>query len=253
MNLSISPNKDLANAAAADLLAGWLTAPDTRTVMVAGGNTPLDLYRRVAERRLALANLTVFALDEYVGVPLDQPRNCANLLRRKVADAWGIPADRFFTVSSLEQEALASVQAHERRIAAAGGLDIVVLGLGQNGHLGFNEPGSAPDSTGRILDLDATSIEANREWFGGEYTPTKGVTVGLRTILAARKVLILAFGAHKIAAVKQMVKGPVSVDCPASLLQRHPCVQAFFDEEAAVDLGFIGTGDHALSWNLPPV
>lgn len=236
MNLSISPNTDLANAAAADLLANWLTTTGTRTLMVAGGNTPLDLYRGVAERRLALPNLTVFTLDEYVGVPLEEPRNCANLLRRTVADAWGIPADRFFTVSSVEQEALASVQAHERRIAVAGGLDVIVLGLGQNGHLGFNEPDSAADSTGRVLDLDAISIEANRKWFGGDYAPAKGVTVGLKTILAARRVLILAFGEHKTAAVKRMVNGPVAADCPASFLQHHPATHIFLDEVASSTL-----------------
>src|SRR5256885_1896687 len=115
---------------------GWLTSPGVRTLMVAGGNTPLELYRRMAEQRLPLSHLTVFALDEYVGVPLEEPRNCANLLRDSVAAAWGIP--RFFAISSLEQEALASVQALERRIANAGGIDAVVLGLGPNGHLRFN-------------------------------------------------------------------------------------------------------------------
>jgi glucosamine-6-phosphate deaminase len=204
--------------------------------MVAGGNSPLDLYQRVASRRLALAHLTVFALDEYVGVPVEEPRNCANLLRRCVAEAWGVPAHRFFGISSLEHDALASVTAQERRIDAAGGLDVIVLGLGQNGHLGFNEPGSAPDSGARVLDLDPVSIEANRKWFGGRYAPATGATEGLRTILAARRVLILAFGPHKAAAVHAMTRGPVNDQCPASFLQNHPCVHAFVDEAATADL-----------------
>jgi len=236
MNLTIHATAEAANEAAAELLSGWLTDSATRSVMVAGGNTPLDLYRRVSERRLAPPQLTVFALDEYVGVPLEEPRNCANLLRRSVAEAWSIPASRFFTVSSLASEALASVQAHEQRIADAGGLDIVILGLGQNGHLGFNEPGSAADSTGRLLDLDSISIEANRKWFGGDYAPVKGVTVGLKTILAARRILILAFGSHKVPAARAMVQGPVSDRCPASFLRAHPCVHAFLDRDAAAAL-----------------
>ena len=109
MNLSIHPTPEAASAAAADLLCGWLTTPGVQTLMVAGGNTPLDLYRRVSERQPTLAHLTVFALDEYVGVPLEEPRACANLLRRSVAEAWGIPASRFFAVSSVESEALTSV------------------------------------------------------------------------------------------------------------------------------------------------
>ena len=236
MNLSIHSTPDLANAAAADLLAQWLTEPGTRTLMVAGGNSPLDLYRRVSERRLALPHLQVFTLDEYVGVPREEPRNCANLLHRSVAEAWGITQDRFFDLSSCEHEAVASLVAHEKRIVEEGGLDVIVLGLGQNGHLGFNEPGSASNSPGRMLDLDVISIEANRKWFGGDYAPAKGITVGLKTILAARRVVILAYGPHKTSATQTMVLGPVNERCPASFLQTHPCVHAFLDKEAAAAL-----------------
>ncbi|HKS35726.1 MAG TPA: glucosamine-6-phosphate deaminase [Verrucomicrobiae bacterium] len=233
MNISIHADADRANAAAAECLDDWLSQPTTRNIMVAAGNTPLELYRRIAERRLKLSRLDVFALDEYVGVPLDEPRNCANLLRRSVAEAWGIPFAQFFTVSSLEQDALASVGEHEQRIAKAGGLDVVVLGLGQNGHLGFNEPGSAEDSVGRVLDLDASSVEANRQWFGGDYAPARGATVGLKTILGAQHVLIMAYGTHKAAAVKAMVEGPRSPQCPASFLQIHPDTHVFLNEHAA--------------------
>jgi glucosamine-6-phosphate deaminase len=236
MTISIHSDVESANAAATDCLANWLTHSSARNVMVAGGNSPLELYRRIANRRLALSHLSIFALDEYVGVPLDDPLNCANLLRRSVAEAWGIPHDRFFAVSSLEKDALASVQEHEQRIANAGGLDVIVLGLGQNGHLGFNEPGSAENSAGRVLDLEPSSIEANRKWFAGNYAPAQGATVGLRTILAARHVLIMAYGAHKAKAVEAMINGPRSAECPASFLQCHPDSRVFVDEVAAANL-----------------
>ena len=236
MKLVVHPSADIANAAATDCLAGWLTAPTTRTVMVAAGNTPIELYRRIGERGLKLSHLNVFALDEYVGVPLDEPRNCANLMRCCVQQAWGIPPAQFHTVSSQEADALASVQEHERKITRAGGLDVIILGLGQNGHLGFNEPGSAEDSSGRLLDLETISIEANRKWFGGDYAPAKGVTVGMKTILVARHVLIMAYGSHKTAAVKAMVEGPRAPQCPASLLQGHPDTRVFLDDAAATIL-----------------
>ena len=111
-----------------------------------------------------------------------------------------------------------------------------MLGLGQNGHLGFNEPGSAPDSRGRVLDLDPVSIAANKKWFSGDYAPAKGATVGLKTILEARRVLILAFGPHKAKAVRGMALEASSDRCPASFLQRHPCVYAFLDKDAAAGL-----------------
>lgn len=236
MNVSIHPTVDAANDAAATLLATWLTSPATRTLMVAAGNTPLNLYQHVGARALSLSHLLVFALDEYVGVPLDEPRNCANRLRRSVAEAWRVPAESFFAVSSVATEALASVEAHERRIAEAGGLDIVVLGLGQNGHLGFNEPGSSADSVGRLIELERSSIEANRQWFGGDYAPAHGVTVGLRTILAARRKLLLAFGGHKTAAVQAMVEASPSESCPASFLQGRLNAWVFLDEAAAAGL-----------------
>lgn len=236
MDAQIFPTFETANAAATGCLAGWLTLPATRNVMVAAGNTPIELYRRIGERGLKLSHLNVFALDEYVGVPLEEPRNCANLMRRCVQQAWRIPAGQFHTVSSLEEDALASVREHECKITKAGGLDVIILGLGQNGHLGFNEPGSAENSVGRLLDLETISIEANRKWFGGDYAPVKGVTVGLKTILAARHVLIMAYGSHKTAAVKAMVEGPRGPQCPASLLQGHPDTRLFLDEAAAVNL-----------------
>jgi glucosamine-6-phosphate deaminase len=236
MNLHLHPTLPLADEAAAALLAGWLTHPGVRTLMLASGNTPIELYRRIAERKLSLKHLTLFALDEYVGVPLDEPRNTANLLRAAAVEAWGIPPTQFFSVSSLESDALASIQRHERRIAEAGGLDAIVLGLGQNGHLAFNEPGSAQDSIGRVLDLETISIEANRNWFSGKYAPAKGATVGLKTILAARRVLIQAYGSHKTKAVQAMVEGRVGPQCPASFLQRHPNVQVFLDATAAAGL-----------------
>lgn len=233
MKLHVESNAVAANTAAADLLTEWLTSAATRNVMVAAGNTPIDLYGQIAQRGLALSHLQVFALDEYVGVPLAEPRNCANLLRRTVAAAWRIPPSQFHVLSSLECDALASVRQHEQRIRDAGGLDVMILGLGQNGHLGFNEPGSAEDSDGRLLDLEPISIEANRKWFGGDYAPAKGITVGLKTILGARHTLILAYGSHKAAAVRAMVRGPRTAECPASFLQGRSNVHAFLDPAAA--------------------
>lgn len=249
MKLSRHPDPAAANAAATALLATWLTTPGVHNVMLAAGNTPLELYRLLAARRLPLAHLNIFALDEYVGVPADEPRNCANLIRRTAVQPWGVPESRYFTVSSDAAHARASIETHEQRIQAAGGLDVLVLGLGQNGHLGFNEPGSAGDSAARVLALEPVSVAANRLWFGGDYAPAHGATVGLRTILAARRILILAYGAHKRAAVSAMLKGPRTPACPASLLQDHPETTLFLDEAAA---GGTRDSDHVLNPSLNP-
>ena len=236
MNISIHPAVSEANTAAADCLATWLTHPDTRNVMVAGGNSPLEVYRLIAKRKLTLSHLNIFALDEYVGVPLGEPRNCANLLRRSVAAAWGVSSSQFFYLSTLEADAPDSVRQHEQQIAKLGGLDVIVLGLGQNGHLGFNEPGSREDSPGRLVQLDPVSTDANRKWFSGDHGPSLGVTVGLKTILGTRHILILAYGNNKAAAVKAMIEGPRTAPCPASFLQGHPDARVFLDRAAASGL-----------------
>src|SRR5438552_2714135 len=134
MNLSIHQSSAAANSAAADLLATWLIAPGVRNVMLAAGKTPIELYRLMGERGLPGSHLNVLALDEYVGVPREEPRNCANLIRRAAIEPWRIPSAQYFTVSSVEADALASVRAHEQRIRNMGGIDVIILGLGQNGH-----------------------------------------------------------------------------------------------------------------------
>lgn len=233
MRILVRPDSTSASAAAAELLLQWLQTPQVQNVMLPGGRSPLELYRLIAAQQLALRHLRVFALDEYVGVPLDEPLTCANLIRRTAVEPWGVPSDQYAWVSSDVSEADLSVKAHEARIQKAGGLDVVVLGLGQNGHLGFNEPGSAQDSEARIVDLHPVSVEANRRWFDGRYAPDKGATVGMRTILGARRILVLAFGMHKAAAVRAMVSGPRGPACPASWLQSHPATTLVLDAAAA--------------------
>ncbi len=233
VSVHVHPEAGAANTAAAAMLGSWLAEPGVGSVMLAAGNTPLELYRLLGERGPVWSHLHLFALDEYVGVPLDEPRTCANVIRRSAAEPWGIRPGHYHVLSSLEHDALASVRQHETRLAETGGLDVIVLGLGQNGHLGFNEPGSAEDSVGRLVDLDTLSVEANRRWFGGEYAPDRGVTVGMRTILSARRIMVLAYGSRKAAAVAAMLRGPRDTGCPASLLQGHGDVHVFLDEAAA--------------------
>ena len=233
IRLFVHREPEAAVAAAADWFCRKLVHPAARAVMVAGGNTPLPLYAEVARRQLNLRHLKVFALDEYVGVPPEDPRNCANLLRRTVVEAWGIPAANYQHFSTREAEAGRQVAEYEQRITEAGGLDVVILGLGRNGHLGFNEPGSDRDCPGGLMDLDPISVTANREWFRGDHAPSKGITVGIRTILAARAILLLAFGDGKAGAVRAMIEQTPNAACPASWLQGHPDTRAYVDEPAA--------------------
>lgn len=236
MNIHVHSDPNQATLATADWLIRVLEKPATRNVMVAGGNTPSALYAEVAKRGPHLSHLNIFALDEFIGVPPEEPRNCANLLRQSVVEAWNIPAAQYHWLPSTEGGAERAISDHEEKVGAAGGLDLVILGLGRNGHIGFNEPGSSADCTGRIVQLDETSIAANREWFRGQHAPRRGVTTGLKTLLAAKSVLILAFGSAKTQAVAGMLAGPQSPACPASFFQRHPNARFVLDAAAASGL-----------------
>jgi glucosamine-6-phosphate deaminase len=236
MNLHVhAAPGDAANAAAA-WLTKLLAAGAVRTLMLAAGNTPLELYRLMRDRAFPRDGLTLFVLDEYLEVPATAARNCTNLLRGAAAEAWGVAPTRFYGLTSDGPDPAAEIAEHERRIAALGGLDCVILGLGQNGHLGFNEPGSDPEGGGRVVPLEPISIEANRVWFHGQYAPARGVTTGLKTVLAARHIALLAFGAHKAAPVARMMSAPPARDCPASWLQGHSGVEVFLDQAAAARL-----------------
>lgn len=217
--------------------AAWLLEEfennSTCNLMLAGGNTPLALYDEIAAGKQSLGHLTAFALDEYVGVPLEHPRNCANLIRNRAIRPWGIPESQYHCISSRESDAALSIAEHEAKIQAAGGLDLVILGLGQNGHIGFNEPGSIPQDVGRVVPLSSTSTEANRQWFEGEFAPHLGVTTGMSLILAARQIVLLAFGTPKAPAVKGMLSPPSNSNCPASFLQDHPRTFVYVDRLAA--------------------
>jgi glucosamine-6-phosphate deaminase len=236
MDVCLYPDPAQATRATADWLIEELERPTTKNVMVAGGNTPLMMYADIAGRCPRVSHLNIFALDEYVGVPPEEPRNCTNLLRRSVVEAWNIPADQYYWLTSTEADAERAIEKHEQTISAFGGLDLVILGLGRNGHIGFNEPGSAGDCNGRVVDLDDTSVEANREWFQQRYAPRKGVTTGLRILLQARRALLLAFGSIKARAVAAMLEGPQTSACPASFFQRHHNMRCVLDEPAAADL-----------------
>jgi glucosamine-6-phosphate deaminase len=268
MRIAVFSSPDAASAGAAALFDSWLRAPRggdggggvdaavaatadarPRVVLLATGNTPLEMYARYAALRRAAASggvggggaaaaapLDCFALDEYTGVPADDPRCCGGVLRAACAVPWGVPPARLHLLAPDEAAALASVRAHEAALAGVGGADVCVLGLGVNGHLGFNEPGADPAGVGGVVDLAPSSVAANAAWFCGVRAPARGVTVGLATILAARRVLLLAFGAAKAGAVAGMVEGAPSVACPASALQAHPHVVVVLDNAAAAAL-----------------
>jgi glucosamine-6-phosphate deaminase len=208
-------------------------APDG-VLGVATGSSPLALYAALARRRadgLVTEGLRLFALDEYVGISADDPRSYAAYVRSVIARPLGIPSEN---VHVPDGSTGADGAAYERAIAAAGGVDVQIVGIGRNGHIGFNEPGSDAETRTRVVELDESTRRANAEHFDGELSrvPTHAMTQGVATILSARRIVLVASGAAKAAALRAALTGPVTAANPASFLQRHPDVTVVADPDA---------------------
>ncbi|MFP5343260.1 MAG: 6-phosphogluconolactonase [Candidatus Limnocylindria bacterium] len=236
-SLEIVPAASFGEVVAARL-ADRLVARPSLVVCLPTGRTPLPLYERlpaaVAARSASLAGATVVLLDEYLGLPAGHGARCDTVLRREVIDRSD-PPPRFvpFDVDRADPpEACAAVDA---AIAANGGLDLVILGLGANGHVGMNEPGAAPDAPTRVVELAASTREAARG-YGADPPPSHGVTVGMAAIAAAREIWLLATGTAKAAILARTVDGPISVEVPASLLRPHAGLRIIADDAAAAAL-----------------
>ncbi|MCJ1708780.1 glucosamine-6-phosphate deaminase [Microbacterium sp. VKM Ac-2923] len=216
---------------AADVVA--MIAPDG-VLGVATGSSPLALYAALIRRRaegLATEGLRLFALDEYVGLDASDPRSYAAYVRSVIARPLGIPAEN---VRVPRGSTGADGAAYERAIAAEGGVDVQIVGIGRNGHIGFNEPGSDAETRTRVVELDESTRRANAEHFDGDLSrvPTHAMTQGVATILSARRIVLVASGAAKAAALRAALTGPITPDNPASFLQRHPDVTVVADPDA---------------------
>lgn len=218
---------------------------------VATGSSPLGIYREVAqavEQGLDVSGITCFALDEYVGLSTDHPQSYHQVVRQTVAAPWGLDTGQVNVPDGNAADPRAAAAEYDAAIAAAGGVDLQIVGIGSNGHIGFNEPGSSLASRTRIKTLHPRTRADNARFFDGELSavPLHCITQGIGTILDAGKVLMIAEGDAKADAVACMAEGPVSASCPASALQLHPHVQVFLDQGAAAGLEHRDYYDHAV-------
>jgi glucosamine-6-phosphate deaminase len=213
------------------------TRPDLKMCLPTG-LTPLPVYaamiRSVAAGHASFARATVFALDEFGGVSADDPGRTRHTLQRELIGGIDLPPSSFRFLATDERDADRECEQYDAAIGD--GFDLVLLGIGTNGHLGMNEPGSPETSRTRQVDLHESTIQASARYFSHHNLPRWGVTVGLHAILSAREVWVLATGAPKAAIIRQTIDGPIGIDNPASLLRRHPNCSLFVDPDAAGQL-----------------
>ncbi|GAB7191578.1 glucosamine-6-phosphate deaminase [Kineococcus sp. NUM-3379] len=224
----------LVGGAVADLVA---RRPDAVLGLATGGSpSPVydDLAARHARGELSLASCRAFLLDEYVGLPAGHPERYSSVIRREVVERLDLPAGAVHAPDGEAGDLTAACARYEAAVRAAG-VDLQLLGVGTDGHIGFNEPGSSLGSTTRVKTLTSQTRRDNARFFGGDpgAVPRHVLTQGVGTILAARHLVLLAWGEHKAEAVASLVEGPVTAFFPASALQLHPHVTVVADEAAA--------------------
>ncbi|MHA6510954.1 glucosamine-6-phosphate deaminase [Tessaracoccus sp. Z1128] len=226
---------------AADRVAEYLQGIPTPVLGLATGSSPLRLYAELARRvdagALDVSHGLGFALDEYVGIPPEHPESYRSVIARTVVGPLGMDPARVRVPDGAAPNLQAAADAYDAAIASVGGVDVQILGIGSNGHIGFNEPFSSFSSRTRVKTLTPETRRDNARFFASDdEVPTHCVTQGLGTIMEARVALMVVSGEHKAAAVAAMVEGPVAAACPASILQFHPRAVIIVDEAAGSQL-----------------
>ncbi|MED2254593.1 MULTISPECIES: glucosamine-6-phosphate deaminase [Brevibacillus] len=231
---------------AAELLASEVKQHPQTVLGLATGGTPVGMYRELIklheDEGIDFSQAQSFNLDEYVGLSSAHPQSYRAYMQENLFQHINLPADKTHVPTGDAADLDKECARYEEAIREAGGIDIQVLGIGNNGHIGFNEPGSSAESTTRVVQLTESTIEANARYFASvEEVPTQAVSMGIKTILGAKKVVLLASGEAKAQAVRLMVEGEPTADVPASLLQLHPDVTVIVDEAAASQLTVAAT------------
>ncbi|HHT49783.1 MAG TPA: glucosamine-6-phosphate deaminase [Firmicutes bacterium] len=227
---------------AALMVAGQVLLQPATVLGLATGSTTLGLYQELIgmyrRGEVDFANVTTFNLDEYYSLGPDHPQSYHYFMYENLFNHINVKAERIHLPSGTAADIKAACAAYERKITEAGGIDLQVLGVGVNGHIGFNEPNPSLPVYTDLVDLTEETIQVNSRFFRSvEEVPRQAVTMGIGTILKARRIILLANGRHKAEAIRKTVSGMVTSACPSSFLQTHPDVTIILDQEAAALLG----------------
>ena len=242
MEIIIQPTPEAGSSVAAQIIAKLVRRKPDCVLGLATGSTPLGTYRELIrmhhKEALDFSKVTTFNLDEYAGLPPGHPQSYRAFMAEHFFRHVNVDARHTNIPDSMAHDIPAECARYEAAIIAAGGIDLQLLGIGTDGHIGFNEPSSSLASRTRIKTLTERTRADNARFFGGDLAqvPFHCITMGVGTIMASREVLMLAFGANKADAVASAVEGPITAMNPASVLQMHPVAKCVTDEPAAAKL-----------------
>jgi len=219
--------------------AAWNDSPGGATILATGW-TPIPVFRELATRHargeLGTPGCPIVQLDEYVGVEDSDPRSLYTWLDREFLTPLEVKASGVIRLRGTTADSEQECRRFDAAVAAVGGLHLAVLGLGPNGHVGFNEPPSGPTASTRVVPLSPESLASNARYWEGAEVPVEGITAGLELLLSADVVILVVAGAHKRDILRRSVTGPESPEVPASYLRRVPRLIVVADDDAAAGL-----------------
>lgn len=229
---------DAASRNVAQIIADTIRSNPRAVLGLATGGTPVKAYRELVamhrDEGLDFSGITSFNLDEYIGLEPEHPKSFRYFMQQQLFDHVNITQEQTHVPDGLCKDVSAHVDEYEQRIRAAGGIDLQLLGIGGNGHIAFNEPGSAANSRTRLIELTQDTIDANSRFFdSADAVPRQAITMGIGTILEAKRILLMATGQGKAEVIARTIEGEVDESVPASLLQSHSDVTFVLDEAAA--------------------
>lgn len=235
MNIIRTENYDEMSIIAAKILANQIKAKPDSVVGLATGSTPIGLYQKLVtlykKRELDFSQVTSFNLDEYIGLEENHPQSYTSFMKDKLFSHVNINADN---IHMPDERLSSNLAAYDERIRKSGGIDMQLLGIGENGHIGFNEPTDYLTEYTHIVELSNKTIEANSRFFPSlAEVPKKAITMGVGSIMKAKRIVLLASGREKAKALHQALNGQVTTKCPASFLQLHTNVTFVIDKQAA--------------------
>ena len=237
MEIIIQPKAELATDIAARLIARLLRAKPDAVLGLATGSTPLLLYRSLIAMDLDWSRVRTFNLDEYIGLAEDHPQSYHSFMHENLFRHVNIRPENVHIPDGNATDVPAFCAAYEQRIRDAGGIDLQILGIGTDGHIGFNEPTSSLASRTRIKTLTQQTRQDNARFFSSAAeVPSHVITMGIGTIMETRQILMLAFGEKKARAIAEAVEGPITAMNPATILQMHPDARFCIDDAAASEL-----------------
>ena len=238
MRVTVHPSADAAATAVADFLLRAVRAAPALRLALPSGRTPKLMYRALVElakqRHVSFRRVTIFGLDEFLGISPRDPRGFAAYFERELLDHIDVRHQNVHLLNGATRDPAREARRFEHAIAAGGGLDVVVLGIGSNGHIGFNEPGAELSPDTHVARLASRTRRSHAETFGGvRHVPSRALSIGIGTILRARAVVLMATGDAKARIIERACRGKITTRVPASLLQLHPNVVVVLDREAA--------------------